>query len=118
MIIGIGVDIVDVTRFTKQLKRTPRLEERLFVENERNRHPRSLAARFAAKEALIKAMGGSTGFRWHDIQIIDNEERKPGFVLRGRAHSAAVEQGISTFHLSMTHDGNIACAFVVAERII
>jgi|SRR5690554_1644483 len=120
MIVGIGVDLVDVARFERAASRTPRLLDRLFAESEQ--HPdgramplRSLAARFAAKEAMIKAMGDSEGVRWHDIRVVSDELRKPSFELAGRIAEVANERGITTFHLSMSHDAGLAIAYVVAE---
>jgi holo-[acyl-carrier protein] synthase len=92
------------------------LVDRLFAEGERNRPPRSLAARFAAKEALIKALGDSSGFRWHDMEVVNDADGKPSFRLGGRVAQTARERGVGTIHLSLSHDGDSACAFVVAER--
>lgn len=69
MIIGIGVDMVDIERFEGQIARSPRLMERLFTPHERELPLRSLAARYAAKESLIKALGGSDGVRWQEIEV-------------------------------------------------
>jgi holo-[acyl-carrier protein] synthase len=120
VIVGIGVDLVDVARFERAASRTPRLLDRLFAESEQ--HPqgrdmplRSLAARFAAKEALIKAIGDSDGVRWHDIRVVSNELRNPSFELSGRIAEVAKERGIATFHLSMSHDADLAIAYVIAE---
>ncbi|HET8982059.1 MAG TPA: holo-ACP synthase, partial [Pedococcus sp.] len=66
MIIGVGIDVVDVERFGQTLERTPTLRERLFTEAERELVLNSLAARFAAKEALAKALGAPVGLHWHD----------------------------------------------------
>jgi holo-[acyl-carrier protein] synthase len=120
MIVGIGVDLVDVPRFERAASRTPRLLDRLFAESEqrsggRDLPLRSLAARFAAKEALIKAMGDSEGVRWHDIRVVSNELRNPSFELTGRIAEVATERGIDTFHLSMSHDAGLAIAYVIAE---
>jgi holo-[acyl-carrier protein] synthase len=115
MIAGIGVDVVDLARFERSIARTPRLVTRLFAESERGLPAHSLAARFAAKEALIKALGGSDGVRWHDIEIVGDENGNPGFVLTGGVAEVCAERGIDTMHLTMTHDAGIACAFVVAE---
>ncbi len=117
MIVGIGVDIVDLVRFTRAVSRTPRLVERLFTAAERELPVHSLAARFAAKEALIKALGDSVGVRWHDMEVVSDSERNPEFVLRGRVADIARERRISSIHLSMTHDAGVACAFVVAENV-
>jgi holo-[acyl-carrier protein] synthase len=120
VIVGIGVDLVDVARFERAASRTPRLLDRLFAESEqrpggRELPLRSLAARFAAKEALIKALGDSEGVRWHDISIVSNELRNPSFVLQNRIAEVAEERGITQLHLSMTHDAGLAIAYVVAE---
>ncbi|BDZ49114.1 hypothetical protein GCM10025867_13550 [Frondihabitans sucicola] len=87
-IVGIGVDVVDVKRFGRTLERTPKLRWRLFTDAEllRDGEPRrveSLAARFAAKEALIKALGGSTGIGWHDMVVGADDQRAPSLTLRG-----------------------------------
>lgn len=120
MILGIGVDIVDLARFERAASRTPRLLDRLFAQSEqmsggRQRPLRSLAARFAAKEALIKAVGGSEGMRWHDVQVVSDELRNPSFLLQGRIADAVAARGITHMHLSMSHDAGIAIAYVVAE---
>ncbi|MDF2441969.1 MAG: holo-[acyl-carrier protein] synthase [Subtercola sp.] len=115
MIIGVGVDIVDVPRFKRQLTRTPALVGRLFAESERTLSLRSLAARFAAKEALVKAVGDPTGFRWHDVEVVSDELGRPSFRLAGYAAESVAAHGIHTLHLSMSHDGDSACAFVVGE---
>lgn len=115
MIAGIGVDIVDLARFARATSRTPRLLERLFAESERSLPAHSLAARYAAKEALIKALGGSDGVRWQDVIVVTDEHGNPGFDLRGGVADVASERGITTLHLTMTHDAGVACAFVVVE---
>ena len=120
MITGIGVDVVDLARFERALDRTPRLKSRLFTEREltaggRVLSLRSLAGRFAAKEALIKALGESTGIRWHDMQVVSNELGNPGFELSGPAAEVAAHHGATRIHLTMSHDAGIATAFVVAE---
>lgn len=115
MIVGIGVDVVDLARFERAIERTPRLRDRLFAESERDLPVASLAGRFAAKEALIKALGDSVGARWHDMVVVRDEHGNPSFALHGPAREAARERGIARLHLSMTHDAGVACAFVVAE---
>ena len=87
MIVGIGVDVVDLKRFERAASRTPALLERLFTDAERGLPLRSLAGRFAAKEALIKAIGDSTGVRWHDMEIVSNELGNPSFVLHNAVSS-------------------------------
>lgn len=115
MIVGIGVDVVDLARFERAVARTPRLVERLFAPSERALPTHSLAGRFAAKEALIKALGDSAGAGWHDMVVTRDEHKNPSFELHGRAREAADARGIARIHLSMTHDAGVACAFVVAE---
>ena len=116
MIAGIGVDVVDLARFERAIARTPRLRERLFTEAERTLPVHSLAARFAAKEALIKALGGSEGVRWHDMEIVPDDERNPGFVLHNVVEREVHERGIARIHVTMSHDAGVATAFVITER--
>lgn len=115
MIVGIGVDLVDIERFERSLARTPRLSERLFSASERALKPRSLAARYAAKEALIKALGGSDGVHWTEIEITPEESGRPWFTLSGTTAAVVAARGITTLHLSMSHDAGLATAYVVAE---
>ncbi len=116
MIAGIGVDVVDIARFERSLERTPALRDRLFAESERHRPARSLAARFAAKEALIKALGGHAVIRWHDMRIVQDDDGNPDFALSGALSRHVIALGIQRVHLSMSHDAGIASAFVVLER--
>ncbi len=115
MIVGIGVDIVDVERFERAVTRTPRLVERLFTPAERQNSMRSLAARFAAKEAFIKAMGGSGESSWQDMEVVSAPSRAPRLTLSGRAANLAASHGVTNLQLSLAHDGGSAIAFVVAE---
>lgn len=120
MIIGIGVDVVDLARFERALDRTPALKSRLFAEAElstpaRVLSLRSLAGRFAAKEALIKALGDSSGVQWHDMQVVSDGHGNPHFELSGAAAAIAATHGATRLHLSMSHDAGIAIAYVVAE---
>ncbi|GGL79829.1 holo-[acyl-carrier-protein] synthase [Curtobacterium citreum] len=120
MIIGIGVDVVDLDRFERVLDRTPALRTRLFTPSEllRDGEPRpsaSLAARFAAKEALIKAFGSSAGLSWQDLEVVSDDQRNPSLTLRSGAQDVADRRGVSSVHLSLSHDGGIATAFVVIE---
>ena len=120
MILGIGADLVDVARFERAMSRTPRLRARLFSEPEmmRDGQPlplRSLAGRFAAKEALIKALGDSGDLTWHDMPVVSDALGNPGFALRGTAAAAVLDRGIARIHLTMSHDAGVAIAFVVAE---
>jgi len=115
MIVGIGVDLVDVPRFERQLSRTPQLLTRLFSPGERVLKPHSLAARFAAKEALIKALGGSDGVHWTEIEVTPEASGRPWFTLSGSTAEVVAARGISRLHLSMSHDAHLATAYVVAE---
>lgn len=115
MIVGIGVDLVDIPRFERTIERTPRLLERLFSPAERALAPRSLAARYAAKEALIKALGGSDGVHWTEIEITPEESGRPWFTLAGSTADVVTARGITAIHLSMSHDAGLATAYVVAE---
>lgn len=117
MIVGIGVDLVDVPRFEQHLARTPRLLARLFAPAERVLKPRSLAARYAAKEALIKALGGSDGVHWTDIEIASEPSGRPVFALRGETEATVAARGITSLHLSMSHDAGLATAYVIAEAV-
>lgn len=114
-IAGIGVDVVDLARFERAVGRTPRLRERLFAESERELPLRSLAGRFAAKEALMKALGESTGIRWHDMVVVSDAHGNPSLELSGAAAEIAARLGIARVHLSMSHDAGVAIAQVVAE---
>jgi holo-[acyl-carrier protein] synthase len=120
VIIGIGVDVVDLARFEHALERTPALRSRLFADvelavGERVLPLRSLAGRFAAKEALIKAFGESAGIRWHHMQVVSDGHGNPSFRLSDAAADVAAARGITRLHLSMSHDAGIAIAYVVAE---
>ena len=74
-VIGVGIDVVDIARFEESLERTPGLRERLFTPAEAARRPASLAARFAAKEALAKALGAPADWRWHDAEVVSEDVR-------------------------------------------
>ena len=122
MIRGIGVDAVDIERFRASLARTPSMRERLFTTEEleyvapKADQVRSLAARFAAREAVMKAMGVGLGaFGFHDVWVTRAASGEPSLRVTGRAEQLAVERGISRWHLSLTHTDLVAIAYVVAE---
>jgi len=115
MIRGIGVDIVDLARFERQVERTPGLIPRLFTESERALPVHSLAARFAAKEALVKALGDSAAITWQELEVVADDHGNPGFVLHGSARAVLAGRGVTGVHLTMTHDAGVACAFVILE---
>jgi holo-[acyl-carrier protein] synthase len=119
--IGLGIDAVDVDRFRVLLARRPLLAERLFTIGERDYAARlvdpapSLAARFAAKEATMKALGVGLGaFRWWDVEIERSEEGRPSLVLRGGAAALADQQGVASWQVSLTHTASLAEAVVAA----
>jgi holo-[acyl-carrier protein] synthase len=115
MIIGVGIDVVEIARLTRALNRTQGLATRLFAEGERNLPAQSLAARFAAKEALAKALGCPAGLRWTDAEIVRDTRGRPALVVRGTVAAAAARSGVQRWHLSLSHDAGIATAVVVAE---
>lgn len=113
MIDGIGIDVVDIERFKTSLERTPGLREKLFTPNERIKPVASLAARFAAKEALAKALSTRKALAWHDVEVLNLENGKPVFLFRGAL--ADLIDGADV-HLSLSHDAGIASAMVIVER--
>lgn len=120
MIIGIGVDIVDVERFKWMIRRSPATLERLFTSQERvdangrSRSAESLAARFAAKEAVIKALGDVGELRPGDCEVITSPSGKPNIHLTGYLAEMSAQLGITTWHVSLSHDANLATAYVLA----
>lgn len=115
MIIGTGVDVVAIPRFERVLRRSPAVALRLFSPEERGLPPRSLAGRFAAKEALVKAVGGAPGLRWTDVVVVAEPSGRPVFALRGPTAEVVARLGITALHLSITHEGGVAVASVIAE---
>jgi holo-[acyl-carrier protein] synthase len=115
VIIGVGIDVVDIERFGKVLQRTPALRQRLFTEPERELGLASLAARFAAKEALAKSLGAPVGLRWLDAVVVQDANGRPSLRVSGTVGARADDLGVASFHLSMSHDAGIASAVVVAE---
>jgi len=113
MIDGIGIDVVDIERFKESIDRTPGLREKLFTPTEAAKPTASLAARFAAKEALYKALSPAHGLAWHEAEVINLENGKPAFLFRGAI--ADLVDGAQV-HLSLSHDGGIASAMVILER--
>ena len=115
MIVGVGIDVVDIARFTAMLERIPRLRERLFTPAERDLPPASLAARFAAKEALAKALATPGGLSWQDVTVHRTPGGPPRLEVTGTVAERAAELGAWIFHVSLSHDGGIASAIVIAE---
>jgi holo-[acyl-carrier protein] synthase len=115
MIVGVGIDVVDIARFQVSLERTPGLLERLFTPAERDLKIASLAARFAAKEALSKALGAPKGLQWHDAEVLNAPDGRPVLTVTGSIARCAAEMGVQHWHLSLSHDAGIASAVVIAE---
>ncbi len=121
MIVSVGIDVVLVERFARAMERTPLLIDRLFTGAERvtsSGNPRSaesLAARFAAKEAVAKALGAPAGLHWHDCEVVTDPDGRPWLTVSGTVAAAAADRGVRRWHLSLSHDGGIASAMVVAE---
>jgi holo-[acyl-carrier protein] synthase len=116
VIVGVGIDVVDVERFLATLARAPRMVEKLFTPEERDVPPTSLAARFAAKEAIAKALGAPGNMHWHDATVRRVVGGPPEVEIRGTVAARAAELGVDRFHISLSHDAGIASAMVVAER--
>lgn len=115
MIVGVGIDVCDIGRFTAAIERTPGLIERLFTPAERVRRPASLAARFAAKEALAKALGAPGNLHWQDAEVVTDTGGRPWLSVRGTVAARARALGVSNWHVSLSHDAGIASAVVIAE---
>ena len=115
MILGLGIDVVAIDRFEEALQRSPGFLERVFTPLEREFGHASLAARWAAKEALAKALRAPGGLSWQDAEIGKADDGAPDLVVRGTVAARAAEIGITRFHLSMSHDAGMASAVVVAE---
>jgi holo-[acyl-carrier protein] synthase len=114
-VLGVGIDVVDIARFGETLDRTPALRARLFTSAERPRALASLAARFAAKESLAKALGAPSGMSWLDAEIVNEPTGDPRFDIRGSVLARAEELGVTSVHVSLSHDAGIASAVVVLE---
>ena len=120
-VIGLGTDLVEIDRFRLAMSRRQRLGERLFSDEERayaDRHrdpaPR-LAARFAAKEAVMKALGVGLGaFKLRDVEVARRKGGAPELVLRGKAAALADTRGVTGWHLSLTHTDSMAMAVAIA----
>lgn len=124
MIVGVGIDVVEVRRMRELLSRHPeRAPARLFTPEERawceaRASPAECyAARFAAKEALLKALGRglSAGIEWRDIRVVSDGNGRPRLELAGRAREQLVEIGGRRLHVSLSHDGGLAVAIVILE---
>ena len=115
MIVGVGIDVCDVERFGQTIARRPGLVRRIFTAAEAERPVASLAARFAAKEALAKALGAPQGMSWQDAEVVTDERGRPRFEVRGTVAAQLAAAGITSVHVSLSHDAGIASAVVVCE---
>ncbi len=115
VIVGVGVDVVDVDRFLVTLARRPRMRARLFTAYELTLPERSLAATFAAKEAVAKALGAPAGLEWHDCEVCRDASGRPVLNLTGTVEAVAKQLGAARWHVSLSHDGGVAVAQVIAE---
>ena len=117
MILGIGVDLVDLARFEQHIIENPRLAERLFHPDELHYEMRQLAGSFAAKEALVKALGGPDGLTWVELKVTRDNAGKPWLDAEGASAARLAEVGADKLHLSISHDGGMLTAYVIAESL-
>ncbi|MFI4916052.1 MAG: holo-ACP synthase [Phycisphaerales bacterium JB060] len=124
MILGHGVDLAEVARIGRSVDRFgDRFLERVFTRAERaysgvgRRRDERLAARFAAKEAVFKALGTgwAQGAAWTDVEVVRHDSGRPALVLHGKAREMACALGVSRWHVSLTHTQTLAMASVIAE---
>jgi holo-[acyl-carrier protein] synthase len=118
---GIGIDAVDIARFRDLMARRPHLRTRLFTSAElsslhnQTDDAASLAARFAVREATMKALGVGLGaFDFHDVSVLRLETGAPVLEVRGRAQQLAEKNGVGQWHVSITHTDSVAMAVVAA----
>lgn len=124
MTLGIGIDIIEVPRIAAQLSKDERFKHRLFTDEEityceaKRLKAQNYAARFAAKEALLKALG--TGLRgrmkWTDIEVVNDDTGRPEIRVSGGVKRIVEKAGVSNIHVSVSHVKDVAVAVVVAEK--
>ncbi|MGH4119410.1 holo-ACP synthase [Clostridium sp.] len=122
MIVGVGIDIVEIKRIKNAIERNNRFLEKIFTETEldylrsRNLRPEYVSGRFAAKEAVAKALGtGFRGFDFRDIEIDRTTLGKPIVILKGKAKQIANSEGPYNIHLSISHGEESAVAYAILE---
>jgi holo-[acyl-carrier protein] synthase len=121
-IVGLGVDVCEIERMERALSRHPTMRDRVFTAEERAycdgkaRPAESYAARFAAREAVIKALGGYRGKRWQDISVSRHGSGAPSIVLAGNAKARADDLRVSSVLVTFTHERTLSIAFAVAVR--
>jgi holo-[acyl-carrier protein] synthase len=124
-VIGLGVDVVDLGRFETVLARRPNFVDRVFTPDEQaycekakapTKRVERYAARFAAKEALMKALGVGLGsFAFREVEVNRADSGDPTLALHGKAAAIAAERGAANWHVSLTHSDVVAIAFVAIE---
>jgi len=114
-IVGVGIDVCGLERWQAMASRRPGVVERVLTPAEAGLAPHSQAARFAAKEALAKALGSPGGLEWHDAEVVSDPSGRPSFAVRGTVAALAEALGVSALHLSLSHDAGVATAVVIAE---
>jgi holo-[acyl-carrier protein] synthase len=116
-VIGLGIDAVEIERFRRLLDRRPAMAARLFTAGERSTGSgvAGLAARFAAKEATMKALGVGLGaFRFHDVEVVRLASGAPELRVSGAAETLAAARGVRGWKVSLTHTSSVAEAVVLA----
>ncbi|MFC5721825.1 holo-ACP synthase [Streptomyces gamaensis] len=122
MIVGVGIDVAAIDRFEAAMRRTPSLAQRLFNEGElylpggERRGIASLAVRFAAKEAVAKALGAPGNLLWTDAEVVTEGSGQPRLLVRGTVAARAEALGVTSWHVSLSHDAGVASAVVIAEK--
>lgn len=120
MIKGVGIDIIEIERIEKALKKTPRFRFRLFTERERaeceskSDPVSSFAARFAAKEAVFKALGVGCSLGWSSVEVVSDKWGCPQVYLQGKAVETSVKLGVQGIKVSLTHSRQYAAAVAIA----
>lgn len=124
MIVGLGLDLAEVPRIAEMVERWgERFTRKLFTERERAfaaaraNSAQHLAARFAAKEATLKALGVPKGLSWHEMEVVGGGRQRPQMILTGQALRAAEALGVTRLHLTLTHADTVAAAVVIAEGV-
>ena len=124
MIVGTGIDIIEVSRVAEKVAKENGFRSKVFSQAEidlcetRKEKDQHYAARFAAKEAFLKAIGQGlqAGFELHEIEVIHNTQGKPAINLTGNFKEQAMQNGWNKIHLSLSHVQAMACAVVIIEQ--
>ena len=124
MIFGVGIDNIEVKRIKKQIDSSSKFKEKIFTAKEieycesKKNYAESFAARFAAKEAFLKAVGTgwSNGLQFKDIEILNDEKGKPMVHLQGKAKQIILDNEINNIQVSITHLKEIASAIIILEK--